>query len=177
MMSEAELKMLDVLNTCGGNLREAAIRYDLFYGTLSDNFLAKVDRASMAHALEVRSPFLDYRFIEFESRIPVKWKASPFQTKILMRDMIAGMVPDEIARRSKQGFTPPLLAWINEKKYSEVLRKGYLTLRNRGVLSQGWDGFFNNVAFKSSDMVSSLYKIRLLMLIKWHEMWRRRMEA
>jgi asparagine synthase (glutamine-hydrolysing) len=80
-------KMKEILGSCNGDIREAIIRYDLFYNTLGDTFLVKVDRASMAHALEVRCPFLDYRFIELESQIPSKWKTNPFKTKILMREI------------------------------------------------------------------------------------------
>jgi len=68
-------RMKEILKTCNNNFREAIVRYDLYYNTLADNFMVKVDRASMAHALEVRCPFLDYRLIEFESKIPVKMES------------------------------------------------------------------------------------------------------
>ena len=73
--------------------------YDLVFNTMQNNFLVKVDRASMATALEVRSPFLDYRFVEFAQRIPTKWKQSLFSTKIIMRDIIQGILPKEIIYR------------------------------------------------------------------------------
>jgi len=75
------------------------IDYDLFYNTLADNFLVKVDRASMSVALEVRSPFLDYRFIELARKIPVEYKVDIKKTKKIMRDIITGIVPNVIVNR------------------------------------------------------------------------------
>lgn len=77
----------------------------------------------MAHSLEVRSPFLDYRFVEFSRRIPVKWKVTPSKTKILMRDIIAGIVPDAIVNRPKQGFEPPIKDWILKREYIDTIEK------------------------------------------------------
>ena len=102
----------------GGSFAETLRLYDLLYNTLSDHYLAKVDRASMANALEARCPFLDHRFIEFAQKIPSEWKVDLFKTKKLMREIIKGIVPEEIVRRSKQGFEPPLKEWIKNKKYT-----------------------------------------------------------
>jgi len=52
------------LNKTHGNFTQAMIDFDLFYNTLADNFLVKTDRASMAQPLEIRSPFLDVRWID-----------------------------------------------------------------------------------------------------------------
>jgi len=97
-----EEKLSEILEKCNGNFTQALIDFDLLYNTLSDNFLVKTDRASMSQALEVRSPLLDYRFVEYSRRIPVKWKVNIFKTKILMRDIIKGLVPDIIMKRGKQ---------------------------------------------------------------------------
>ena len=78
----------ELLRKNNGNFVQSIIDFDLMYNTLADNFLVKVDRASMSQALEVRSPFLDYRFIEYARKIPTKWKVNPRKTKILMRDII-----------------------------------------------------------------------------------------
>jgi asparagine synthase (glutamine-hydrolysing) len=75
------------------------IDYDLMFGTLGDNFLTKTDRASMSCALEIRSPFLDYRFVEFARKIPSKWKTNARKTKILMREIIRDIVPKSIVCR------------------------------------------------------------------------------
>jgi asparagine synthase (glutamine-hydrolysing) len=62
----------------GGSLAETLRLYDLLYNTLSDHYLAKVDRASMANAIETRWSFLDHRFIEFAQKIPSEWKVDLF---------------------------------------------------------------------------------------------------
>ncbi len=76
----------------------------------------------MAHSLEVRSPFLDYRFVELARRIPVKWKVTTSKTKIIMRDIITGIVPDAIVNRPKQGFEPPIADWILGETYITAMK-------------------------------------------------------
>ena len=60
---------------------------------LADDILTKVDRMSMAHALEVRSPFLDHRIVEFACRLPLRFKIRGTTTKRILRDVAQGMVP------------------------------------------------------------------------------------
>ncbi|ODS37784.1 MAG: asparagine synthase (glutamine-hydrolyzing) [Candidatus Altiarchaeales archaeon WOR_SM1_86-2] len=98
------------------NFIEGVIKMDAEYLTLADHFLTKVDGASMAHALEIRSPYLDFRFAGLSSKIPVKWKVNFFKTKILMREIIKTRVPEKIVNRSKQGFTPPIIEWFETNK-------------------------------------------------------------
>ena len=143
--------------------------YDLLFNTLGDNFLVKVDRASMANSLEVRSPFLDYRFIEFSQKIPTKWKVDLFKTKKLMREIIKGIVPEEIVHRGKQGFTPPIEEWILKKKYLDeiddklgILKKIDLDL---------FDFLKNKVLKNKEQRLYKNYIIRLFLFVKWWEKW------
>jgi asparagine synthase (glutamine-hydrolysing) len=79
---------------------------------LAEGVLQKVDRASMAHGLEIRSPFLDHVFVDLASRLPIKslWRGS--KTKILMRKMLAKELPKSILQRPKKGFGTPLGDWF-----------------------------------------------------------------
>ena len=79
---------------------------------LPDDILVKVDRASMAHSLEVRCPLLDYRVVEYSTRIPPlhKWKSK--RAKIVLKEAIADMIPMEFLERPKQGFAVPLDHWF-----------------------------------------------------------------
>jgi asparagine synthase (glutamine-hydrolysing) len=86
--------------------------FDCLFGTLQSNFLTKVDMTSMAHAIEVRSPYLDYRFFALSQTIPSEWKTSLFQTKVLLRDSLKGIVPDSLLSLKKKGFTPPIYDWV-----------------------------------------------------------------
>jgi asparagine synthase (glutamine-hydrolysing) len=79
---------------------------------LPDQMLAKVDRASMAAALEVRAPLLDHRLLEWSWRQPLAVKTAGGVGKIVLRDVLAGMVPPAITDRPKMGFDPPLAAWL-----------------------------------------------------------------
>jgi asparagine synthase (glutamine-hydrolysing) len=160
-------KMDICLKHSGNDFREAVLKYHLFFNTLSDNFLVKVDRASMANSLEVRAPFLDYRFIEFSNRIPSKWKANSSTTKILMRDIIKGMVPEDIRKRGKQGFAPPIKEWITKPEYMEETKRYLDELYNKKIISQEWHDFYNDVVFKNNQRVYINYIIKMFMLGRW----------
>jgi asparagine synthase (glutamine-hydrolysing) len=79
---------------------------------LPDDILVKVDRASMAHALEVRTPFLDHRLVEFAASLPVAWKMSGLETKYLIRRSQQGRLPKWVFRRRKAGFNAPVSQWL-----------------------------------------------------------------
>jgi len=81
---------------------------------LTDDILHKVDRASMAHALEVRVPLLDYRIIEFSRTIPPALKVKRGKTKYILRELLARSVPREAFERPKMGFGIPLGEWLRE---------------------------------------------------------------
>lgn len=79
---------------------------------LPDQMLVKVDRASMASSLEVRSPFLDTRLLEWSWSLPMELKARRGTGKLVVRELAAQMLPPHIAERRKLGFDPPLATWL-----------------------------------------------------------------
>lgn len=79
---------------------------------LPDDILTKVDRMSMAHSLEVRAPFLDYRVVEFAAQMPAAWKLGDAGTKLILKDVFAPDLPDEILQPRKRGFSIPLADWL-----------------------------------------------------------------
>jgi asparagine synthase (glutamine-hydrolysing) len=74
--------------------------------------LTKVDRASMAHGLEVRPPFLDNALIDLAFSLPSRYKVRRGATKVLLKRAARGKVPDDIIDRPKKGFGIPLAAWL-----------------------------------------------------------------
>ncbi len=84
-------------------------------GYLSEDILVKVDRASMATSLEVRSPFLDPGLIDFLATVPDSMKLHRLTGKRLLRQTMRGRVPDEVLDRKKQGFGIPIDAWLRDE--------------------------------------------------------------
>ncbi|MBI5763084.1 MAG: asparagine synthase (glutamine-hydrolyzing) [Planctomycetes bacterium] len=79
---------------------------------LADGILTKVDRASMAHALEVRSPMLDYQWIELAWRVPPTMRLARGVGKRILRKIVERKVDADAAHRPKTGFEVPLDAWF-----------------------------------------------------------------
>src|SRR5215203_5956097 len=79
---------------------------------LVDDLLVKTDRASMAHSLEARVPFLDPVVAELALALDTKQKVRGFSKKRLLRQAIAPLLPKEIIRGRKQGFSIPVAAWL-----------------------------------------------------------------
>jgi asparagine synthase (glutamine-hydrolysing) len=79
---------------------------------LVDDLIAKVDIATMAHALEARSPFLDHELMQLAASIPAGLKVRGREKKWILREAMRGWLPDEILDRPKQGFSVPLSAWL-----------------------------------------------------------------
>jgi asparagine synthase (glutamine-hydrolysing) len=79
---------------------------------LPDDFLVKVDRASMAHGLEVRPPLLDHELLELAARIPSKWKVRHGITKWIFKKTYEPFLPADVVWRPKHGFEVPVDAWL-----------------------------------------------------------------
>jgi asparagine synthase (glutamine-hydrolysing) len=100
---------------------------------LPSDILTKVDRMSMANSLEVRSPLLDHELIEFVGKISSRFKIRGNETKYIFKKAMAGLIPDEILYREKQGFGVPVGEWIKNRLANRIIGD----LRSEGITKRG----------------------------------------
>jgi asparagine synthase (glutamine-hydrolysing) len=79
------------------------------------DLMTKVDMASMAHSLECRQPFLDYRLVELAACLPLKWKLRGRRGKWILRRALGHLLPREVWTRRKMGFGVPLDRWFRKE--------------------------------------------------------------
>ena len=82
---------------------------------LPSQFLAKVDRATMAHGLEARVPFLDEGVASFALRLPSRFKVRGANKKVVLRDAMRGRLSDDGLDGPKTGFGVPYQYWLKDK--------------------------------------------------------------
>ena len=84
-------------------------------------YLRIEDRNSMAHSVEARLPFLDYRLVTLMFQLPAHWKMRGAQGKHVMREAMRGRIPESVRSRvDKMGFPTPLAAWFREGLYEPM---------------------------------------------------------
>lgn len=114
------------------------MRYSDVKTYLADGLMPKADVASMAHALELRSPLLDQALLRFAFTLPDDYLMDRHGGKRILRALVARHLPRELFARPKQGFTPPVAAWfrdpsstiVSQLANSESLRAtGWLNMR------------------------------------------------
>jgi len=91
---------------------------------LQDDILAKVDRASMIHGLEVRSPFLDLEVINFARKLPHTVKLRGGTTKWILKKALEPILPASILYRKKKGFGTPLGQWFRDRALAPEIPVG-----------------------------------------------------
>ena len=87
---------------------------------LPDDLLTKVDRMSMAHSLEVRVPLLDHKLVELAARMPFGLKLKGKTTKYILKKSMRDLLPPEILKQRKHGFSVPLQKWFRGELYAEA---------------------------------------------------------
>ena len=117
---------------------------------LEDDLLVKVDRASMACSLELRTPFLDHRLIEFAEGLPSSLKVHGFQPKYILKKAVERWLPKEIVYRQKRGFSVPIASWMRDElrplvdetlEEEKLRRQGMFNVPFvRRLLNEHWSG-------------------------------------
>ena len=100
----------------------------------SGDLIAKIDIATMAHALEARSPLLDHEVLELAAALPAELKIRGREKKWILRRAMRGWIPDEILDRPKQGFSVPVSDWLRD----ELSAWAREVLLDPGTLARGW---------------------------------------
>lgn len=112
--------------------------------------LRDTDQMSMAHALEIRVPFLDYELVEYVMALPDKYKI-PTTPKKLLVDSLGELLPAEIVNRPKMGFTLPWKNWL-KSDFRELCERNLKVLGqnphfNASEIDQLWKRFLQDDAF------------------------------
>jgi asparagine synthase (glutamine-hydrolysing) len=102
---------------------------------LPNDMLTKVDLMSMAHGLEVRVPFLDYRLVNFIFSLPDDYKINRSIRKRILQDTFRNELPSELYNRPKKGFEVPLLKWFRKELKSLIMDDllSEKTIREQGI--------------------------------------------
>ncbi|RDE22989.1 asparagine synthase (glutamine-hydrolyzing) [Motiliproteus coralliicola] len=107
--------------------RHARVRSDLNWMTyldlnlrLPELLLMRVDKMSMGVSLEARVPFLDHEFVEFAMSIPEEVKTEGGQLKRVLKLAVAGLIPDNLIHRKKQGFAVPVYEWLFDRLGEQI---------------------------------------------------------
>lgn len=87
---------------------------------LTGDILTKVDRASMAHGLEVRVPLLDHKFVEWSFAVPPSERIKEGVGKHILREAVSDLIPANVLNRPKSGFIVPTVAWMREELADDV---------------------------------------------------------
>jgi asparagine synthase (glutamine-hydrolysing) len=136
---------------------------------LVDDLLVKTDRASMAHSLEARVPFLDPVVTNFALALPTRHKVRRLRKKVLLRKAVEPLVPAKILGGRKRGFSIPAAAWLRgelEPFARETLSAA--TLRHQGFFRpEAVKRLLDNHVARREDLSRQLWG--LIAFTLWHE--------
>jgi asparagine synthase (glutamine-hydrolysing) len=139
---------------------------------LPDDILMKVDRMSMAHAVEARPPLLDHRIVEFAASLPASFKVNGSHQKVLLKELMRDKLPPSVLRRGKAGLDIPSHEWLRGP-----LRTLLLDALNSGTAEHG--GLFHKSAIdrcvrdhleRRANLGYHLWGLMILFL--WMRKWR-----
>jgi asparagine synthase (glutamine-hydrolysing) len=138
---------------------------------LPDDILVKVDRASMAFALETRAPFLDYRLAEFMATVPESLRYRNGVKKYLLKQAMRGRLPEETIDRGKMGFGVPMKYWLRGRA-ADFVRDVLLSkpAKERGIFrSEELERLMNVHNKGRRDLSTQIWTVAFFEL--WCEHW------
>ena len=154
---------------------ETITRMDLYYLTVGDNYAHKLDSAGMGSSLEIRCPFMDYRFLELEAEIPINYKISFKREKEFIRQVLAGIFPRKIIIKRKQGFKPPLTEYLRKERNRKQMNKKIEKFINSNLLNKSQKEFFDyiNRNIKKNNLSEKILRDywKFAVLACWADQW------
>ncbi len=136
---------------------------------LPGDILAKADKMTMAHSLELRVPFLDYKVADFARKLPPELKWKNYTTKYLLRKVADRILTPEIARRKKLGFPTPVGKWFDASQialYTRITENTYIRKHfNMEII----DKLINDHVSGRTDNARKIYLLLLLAL--WYDIF------
>ena len=99
------------------------------YLKLPGDMLTKVDRSSMMHSLEVRSPFLNHTLAQFAFNLPDAYKTSRTQGKVILEKACGDLLPASVFTRKKQGFGAPVKHWLTDASVRKLVEEMFMEPR------------------------------------------------
>lgn len=138
---------------------------------LADFLLMRVDKMGMAHSIEARVPFLDYRVVEAALQIPQAIKLHGGELKHILKKAAAGILPKEIIERKKQGFGAPIEEWLRDTRTAAPLMAMIYNskLAARGLFDYD---YVRDLAKRHAKGENHSFRLmNLLTLSLWYDRW------
>ena len=166
----------EYMDGLSGELREPEVLQKIPYMEmklrLPEHLLMRVDKLTMAHAVEARVPFLDHDVVDFATRLPASYKLKDGVGKHLLKRAAEPYIDRDLIYRRKQGFGAPMEEWFREGDFG----KRCLSAFDRSALKA--EGYFDNEYFtdllKSQMAGTGGYSFQLwtvMNAVLWHESW------
>ncbi len=137
---------------------------------LPDDLLVKMDRATMAYGVESRSPFLDYRLAEIMLLQDFSTKTTITKNKLLLRELYAAILPQQILKKKKSGFQIPIDHWFLNELKDEVTRLKTSRIVRDGYVDQHYvaDLVDQHLGLKANNK----FQIYILLIFeRWYRIW------
>lgn len=110
---------------------------------IAEVLMTKIDRMSMAHSLELRAPFLDYRLVEYLLQVDEKIKCGN-TNKYLLKKIALKYLPSEIVNRQKKGFSSPFIEWLHDEFKDEILETILRVNKHLDIFNEDFIKFLYN---------------------------------
>ena len=150
--------ILDKFINSTNSLYDASTQF-YFKEWLPNDLLMKVDKMSMAHGLEVRAPFLDKDLIEYYFKLPLKDRLN----RSLFRKTVRPLLPEQINKRKKQGFSLPISPWFSDEKFVNRVMPSIIDLKKRKILNTDYISSLikNPIVFRNDHKIWSLLNLEI----------------